>query len=188
MAILRMNEVDLAGKRVLIREDFNVPLKDGKVAASQRLQAALPTIRQACAAGARVLLMSHLGRPTEGEFKESESLAPVATWLSQTLGRPVRLVRDYLHGEIIAVDVGEVVLLENCRFNVGEAHDDLLPAAGRNGELVVQRCLGAGARWVDGGRAVHDVIVDPVLRIRRSARHVVEALGVGLVVTEQRLG
>lgn len=124
MAILRMNEVELAGKRVLIREDFNVPLKDGKVAASQRLQAALPTIRQACAAGARVLLMSHLGRPTEGEFKASESLAPVAAWLSDALGRPVPLIQDYLQGETIDIDAGEVVLLENCRFNVGEARDD----------------------------------------------------------------
>ncbi|HET8942971.1 MAG TPA: phosphoglycerate kinase [Rudaea sp.] len=124
MSILRMSDVDLADKRVLIREDFNVPLKDGKVAASQRLHAALPTIRQACAAGARVLLMSHLGRPSEGQFKASESLAPVAEWLSQALGQPVPLVRNYLDGETIDVDPGKVVLLENCRFNVGEAHDD----------------------------------------------------------------
>ncbi len=124
MPILRMNDVDLAGKRVLIREDFNVPLKDGKVAASQRLQAAMPTIKKACDAGARVLLMSHLGRPTEGEFKTSESLAPVAAWLSHALGRPLRLVRDYVHGETIDIDPGEAVLLENCRFNVGEARDD----------------------------------------------------------------
>ncbi|MEO8803852.1 MAG: phosphoglycerate kinase [Rudaea sp.] len=124
MAILRMSDVDLAGKRVLIREDFNVPLKDGKVAASQRLRAALPTIKQACEAGARVLLMSHLGRPTEGEFKPADSLAPVAEWLSQALGRPIRLVRDYLQGETIDINAGDAVLLENCRFNVGEVHDD----------------------------------------------------------------
>src|SRR6185437_16091437 len=99
MAILRMTDLDLAGKRVLIREDLNVPLKDGKVAASQRLEAALPTIKLARDAGARVMLMSHLGRP-------------------------VRLLRDYLGGETLDVAPGEVVLLENCRFNVGEEKDD----------------------------------------------------------------
>ena len=124
MSILRMTHLDLAGKRVLIREDLNVPLKDGKVAASQRLEAALPTIRLARDAGARVLLMSHLGRPKEGHFQESESLAPVAAWLGQRLGKPVRLLRDYLGGETLDVAPGEVVLLENCRFNVGEEKDD----------------------------------------------------------------
>src|SRR6185503_16714766 len=91
MSILRMADLDLAGKRVLIREDLNVPLKEGKVAASQRLEAALPTIKLARDAGARVMLMSHLGRPQEGHFQESESLAPVAAWLGQRLGKPVRL-------------------------------------------------------------------------------------------------
>jgi len=124
MAILRMTSLDLAGKRVLIREDLNVPLKDGKVAASQRLEAALPTIKLARDAGARVLVMSHLGRPKEGHFSEHESLAPVAAWLGNALGKPVRLVRDYLGGETVDVDPGEVVLLENCRFNVGEEKDD----------------------------------------------------------------
>ncbi|MFT3792834.1 MAG: phosphoglycerate kinase [Rudaea sp.] len=124
MSILRMTSLDLKGKRVLIREDLNVPLKDGKVAASQRLEAALPTIKLARDAGARVMVISHLGRPKEGHFNEAESLAPVAVWLGNALGKPVRLLRDYLGGEAIDVDPGEVVLLENCRFNVGEEKDD----------------------------------------------------------------
>ena len=124
MAILRMTSLDLKGKRVLIREDLNVPLKDGKIAASQRLEAALPTIKLARDAGARVMVMSHLGRPKEGHFNEHESLAPVAAWLGQALGNPVRLLRDYLNGETVDVAPGEVVLLENCRFNVGEEKDD----------------------------------------------------------------
>jgi phosphoglycerate kinase len=124
MPIVRMTNLDLRGKRVLIREDLNVPLKDGKVAASQRLEAALPTIKLARDAGARVLLMSHLGRPKEGHFSESESLAPIAHWLGNALGKPVPLLRKYLDGETIDVGPGEVVLLENCRFNVGEEKDD----------------------------------------------------------------
>ena len=114
MPIVRMTNLDLRGKRVLIREDLNVPLKDGKVAASQRLEAALPTIKHARDAGASVLVMSHLGRPKEGVFEESESLRPVADWLGSALGKPVRLVRDYLDG--VEVAAGEVVLLENCRM------------------------------------------------------------------------
>jgi phosphoglycerate kinase len=124
MSIVRMTDLDLAGKRVLIREDLNVPLKDSRVAASQRLEAALPTIKLARAAGARVMLMSHLGRPKEGVFNESESLKPVAEWLGAALGKPVPLLRNYLDGETIDVDSGDVVLLENCRFNVGEERDD----------------------------------------------------------------
>src|SRR5215471_6864341 len=115
MPILRMTDLDLAGKRVLIREDLNVPLKDGKVAASQRLEAALPTIKMAREAGAKVMVMSHLGRPKEGVFEKSESLQPVADWLARALGTTVRLVRDYLGG--VEVAAGEVVLLENCRMN-----------------------------------------------------------------------
>ena len=122
MPIVRMTNLDLRGKRVLIREDLNVPLKDGKVAASQRLEAALPTIRRARDAGASVRVMSHLGRPKEGVFEESESLRPVADWLGNALGKPVRLVRDYLDG--VEVAPGEVVLLENCRMNAGEGKDD----------------------------------------------------------------
>ena len=122
MAIVRMTNLDLRGKRVLIREDLNVPLKDGKVAAGQRLEAALPTIKLARDAGASVMIMSHLGRPKEGLFEESESLRPVADWLGSALGKPVRLVRDYLDG--VTVAPGEIVLLENCRMNVGEGKDD----------------------------------------------------------------
>ena len=124
MAIVRMTQLDLSGKRVLIREDLNVPIKDGKITAAQRLEAALPTIKLACDAKARVLLMSHRGRPKEGQFQESESLAPVAEWLSGALGQRVPLVRDYLGGETIDVEPGHAVLLENCRFNVGEEKDD----------------------------------------------------------------
>ena len=121
MSIVRMTDLDLAGKRVLIREDLNVPLKDGKVAAAQRLQAALPTLKLARDAGAKVMVLSHLGRPKEGVFEESESLKPVADWLSHTLGKSVRLARDYLNG--VDVAPGEVVLLENCRMNAGEGKD-----------------------------------------------------------------
>jgi phosphoglycerate kinase len=122
MAVLRMTDLDLAGKRVLIREDLNVPVKDGRISSTQRLDAALPTIRRARDAGARVLLMSHLGRPKEGQWDAASSLQPVADWLAQALGAPVRLAREYLDG--VEVAAGEVVLLENCRMNVGEEKDD----------------------------------------------------------------
>ncbi|GAB3283038.1 phosphoglycerate kinase [Parahaliea aestuarii] len=117
-----MSELDLSGKRVLIREDLNVPLKDGKVASDARIRAALPTIQAAVAAGAKVLLMSHLGRPTEGEFDNAFSLAPVAAHLSGLLGQPVSLVNDWREGVELAQ--GEVALLENVRFNPGEKKDD----------------------------------------------------------------
>jgi phosphoglycerate kinase len=122
MSFLRMTDLDLRGKRVLIREDLNVPLQDGHITSTQRLQAALPTLRAARDAGAHVLVLSHLGRPREGVFEAGESLAPVATWLSQALGQPVRLERDYLDG--VAVAPGAIALLENCRMNPGEASDD----------------------------------------------------------------
>jgi phosphoglycerate kinase len=127
MKFLRMTDLDLAGRRVLIREDLNVPIEDGRITSTQRLDAALPTLRAALAAGATVLVMSHLGRPKEGVFDAAESLAPVAAWLSQALGRDVPLVRDYLDG--VAVAPGGIVLLENCRMNVGEAKDDPALAA-----------------------------------------------------------
>lgn len=122
MAFIRMSDLDLSGKRVLIREDLNVPIEDGRITSTQRLDAALPTIRAARDAGAAVLVMSHLGRPKEGEFDEGQSLRPVADWLSDQLGTKIRLERDYLDG--VAVAPGEVVLLENCRMNVGEKKDD----------------------------------------------------------------
>ncbi|MBO1923262.1 phosphoglycerate kinase [Thiomicrorhabdus sp. 6S3-12] len=118
MSVIKMSDLDLAGKRVLIREDLNVPVKDGKVTSDARIRASLPTIKMAADAGAKVMLMSHLGRPTEGEYDEAASLAPVAANLSEKLGKEVRLVKDYLDG--VEVADGEVVLLENVRFNVGE--------------------------------------------------------------------
>lgn len=123
MNVRKMTDLDLSGKRVLIREDLNVPVKHGKVTSDARLRAALPSIQAALDGGARVLLMSHLGRPTEGEPAEEFSLAPVAEHLGELLGRPVRLVKEYLEGEVASED-GEVVLLENVRFNRGEKKDD----------------------------------------------------------------
>jgi phosphoglycerate kinase len=123
MKMHKMTSLDLSGQRVLIREDLNVPVKHGKVTSDARLRAALPTIQAALDAGARVMLMSHLGRPTEGQPDVEFSLAPVAEHLGKLLGRPVRLVADYLGGEVTVAD-GEVVLLENVRFNAGEKKDD----------------------------------------------------------------
>ena len=120
--VIRMQDVDLASKRVLIREDLNVPIKDGQITSDARVRAALPTIQLALKAGASVMVMSHLGRPEEGKPTDELSLAPVATRLSQLLGRPVPLVKDWLSG--VTVAPGSVVLLENVRFNVGEKKDD----------------------------------------------------------------
>jgi phosphoglycerate kinase len=120
-AILRMTDLDLAGKRVLIREDLNVPIQDGVVTSDARIRAALPTIRLALERGGRVMLMSHLGRPREGEFDPALSLEPVALRLSELLGRKVPLVRDWLDG--VTAGPGEAVLLENVRFNKGEKKD-----------------------------------------------------------------
>jgi phosphoglycerate kinase len=122
VAIIRMQDLDLAGKRVLIREDLNVPVKDGAVTSDARIRASVPTIRAALDAGAAVMVMSHLGRPTEGEFDESASLAPVAVRLGELLGREVPVVRDWLDG--VDVQPGELVLCENVRFNAGEKKDD----------------------------------------------------------------
>jgi phosphoglycerate kinase len=121
MSVIKMTDLDLNGKRVLIRQDLNVPVKDGKVTSDARIRASLPTVQKALEGGARVMLMSHLGRPTEGEFSEADSLAPVAAHMGSLLGRDVRLVRDYLDGVDLAD--GEVVLLENVRFNKGEKKD-----------------------------------------------------------------
>ena len=118
MNFQRMADLDLSGKRVLIREDLNVPVKNGKITSDARLRAALPTIKQALQQGAAVIVCSHLGRPVEGEPKPEQSLAPVAAYLSDALGQPVTLQTNYLDG--VAVEAGQVVLLENVRFNQGE--------------------------------------------------------------------
>jgi phosphoglycerate kinase len=118
MSIQRMVDLDLSGKRVLIRQDLNVPVKNGIVTSDIRIQASVPTIEKALAAGAAVMLLSHLGRPVEGQYDEASSLKPVAERLSALLGKPVRLEKDWLNGIVIAP--GEVVLCENVRFNVGE--------------------------------------------------------------------
>jgi len=123
MSILRMSDLDLAGKRVLVREDLNVPIDDsGRITSELRIEAALPTLRRALDQGAAVMVMSHLGRPKEGEWSATDSLAPVATRLGELLGCEVPLVRDYLDG--VEVRPGQLVLLENCRMNVGEKADD----------------------------------------------------------------
>ncbi len=122
MAIVRMSDLDLRDKRVLIREDLNVPIKDGKITSEQRIKAALPTIKLALSKGAAVMVTSHLGRPKEGIWSAEDSLAPVAARLSELLGQTVLLKKDWLDG--VEVNPGEIVLLENCRMNVGEAADD----------------------------------------------------------------
>ena len=122
MPVLRMSDLDLRGKRVFMRVDFNVPVQDGEITDDTRIQATVPGIRHALSQGARLMLVSHLGRPKEGEFSEKESLSPVARRLSKVLGEDVPLKRDWLKG--VAVEPGRVVLLENCRFNKGEKKDD----------------------------------------------------------------
>lgn len=125
MSVIKMTDLDLAGKRVLIREDLNVPIKDAKVASDARIRAALPTIKLALEKGAKVMVMSHLGRPTEGQYDDAFSLQPVADYLNEQLSQPVRLVKDYLDG--VDVSEGEVVVFENVRFNQGEkANDEVL--------------------------------------------------------------
>jgi phosphoglycerate kinase len=120
MTVLKMTDLDLQGKRVLIREDLNVPVKDGAVKSDARILASLPTIKLALEKGAAVLVCSHLGRPEEGVYSEEDSLKPVADYLSKALGRDVPLVKDYLDGVQVQVQAGELVLLENVRFNKGE--------------------------------------------------------------------
>ncbi len=123
MNVLKMSELELSGKRVLIREDLNVPIKAGKVSSDARIRACLATIEMALSCGAKVMLMSHLGRPSEGEYDQQYSLAPVAEHLSGLLNRPVPLIKDWLDTDIKLAD-GELVLLENVRFNLGEKSDD----------------------------------------------------------------
>lgn len=122
MTILSMDSLDLAGKRLLIRQDLNVPVENGKVSSDKRIRASLPTVERALQAGAKVMIMSHLGRPKEGQYDDSQSMAPVAEHMSTLLNKKVRLERDWLEG--IALDAGEVVMCENVRFNVGEKSND----------------------------------------------------------------
>lgn len=125
MNLIKMSDIDLRGKRVLIREDLNVPIKDGIITSDQRLQAALPTLRSALSAGAAVIVLSHLGRPEEGKADSRFSLQPVADYLTTHLDYPVHFVTDYLDG--VQVKPGELVICENVRFNSGEkANDDTL--------------------------------------------------------------
>ena len=119
MNVIKMTDLDLRGKRVLVRADLNVPVKDGRVTSDARISASMPTFRHALDQGARVMVVSHLGRPTEGEYSEENSLRPVAEDLSAKLGRPVRLIRDWVEGGFEVAE-GELVLLENVRFNRGE--------------------------------------------------------------------
>lgn len=122
LAVIKMTDLDLAGKRVLIREDLNVPIKDGQVSSDARIRAALPTIQHALQAGAKVIVMSHLGRPTEGQFEQQYSMQPVADYMAELLGCEVPLVSDWQDGVELAN--GKLALLENVRFNPGEKKDD----------------------------------------------------------------
>jgi phosphoglycerate kinase len=146
MTVKLMTELELTGKRLLIREDLNVPIKDGKVTSDARIRAALPTIHLALEAGAKVILMSHLGRPTEGQFEEIYSLKPVADHLAQLLGKPVRLESAWDNGLTLAD--GDVVLLENVRFNPGENKDDdaLAKAYARLCDIFVMDAFGTAHR------------------------------------------
>ena len=119
MSVIKMTDLDLKGKRVLIRADLNVPVKDGKVTSDARITASMATINHALKAGAKVMVTSHLGRPEEGIYSEENSLKPVADVISAKLGKPVRLIKDWVNGGF-EVAAGELVLLENCRFNKGE--------------------------------------------------------------------
>ncbi|MBU1396926.1 MAG: phosphoglycerate kinase [Gammaproteobacteria bacterium] len=119
MAFIRVTDLDLAGKRVFIRADMNVPVKDGKVTSDARITASMRTIEHCLNAGAKVMVTSHLGRPTEGEFKEADSLKPVVDVIAQKMGKNIRLIREWVNGGFEVAD-GELVVLENCRVNPGE--------------------------------------------------------------------
>jgi phosphoglycerate kinase len=122
MSVLRLVDLDVAGKRLLIRQDLNVPVENGRVTSDQRIVASIPTLKLALKKGAAVMVTSHLGRPKEGQWSEEDSLAPVARRLSELMGLDVPLVRDWVDG--VEVAPGQLVLLENCRMNVGEGKDD----------------------------------------------------------------
>ncbi len=146
MAIIKMTDLQLKGKRVLIREDLNVPIKDGKITSDIRVQASLPTIRHAMEAGAKTMLMSHLGRPKEGVYDPEASMAPVAEHLQKLLGKPVKLVRNWLDG--VDMQEGEVVLCENVRFNAGEGknNDDLAKKMAAICDIYVMDAFGTAHR------------------------------------------
>ena len=164
MAVIKMTDLDLKGKRVLLREDLNVPLKEGRITSDKRIRAALPSIRMAMEAGARVLIVSHLGRPVEGEFDEALSLAPVAAHLSRELGRDVRLVKDYIDG--VDVAEGDCVLCENVRFLKGEKKNT--EELGRRLAALSNRkfCTkyGISTSFVRKGREARDESLRKVLR------------------------
>jgi phosphoglycerate kinase len=124
MSVIKMTDLDLAGKRVLIRQDLNVPIKDGKVTSDKRILASLPTIEHCMKAGAKVMVMSHLGRPTEGEYNEEFSMIPVGDHMAALLGRDVEMVKDWVEKGVGPMNDGDLVLLENVRFNVGEKKND----------------------------------------------------------------
>ena len=146
MSVLRMSDLDLNGKRVLIREDLNVPFKDGQITSDVRIQAALPTIKLAIEKGAKVMVMSHRGRPTEGELTDADSMAPIATYLAGLLDTSVRLASDYLNG--VDVAEGEVVVFENVRCNIGEKKntDDLAKAYAALCDVFVMDAFGTAHR------------------------------------------
>lgn len=146
MNVLAMTDLDLAGKRVLIRQDLNVPVKEGKVTSDARIRASLPTIEHARKAGAKVILMSHLGRPTEGEYAEEFSMQPVANHIGELLGASVPVVNDWQGG--IELNAGDVVLLENVRFNPGEKKDaeDLAKAYAALCDIFVMDAFGTAHR------------------------------------------
>jgi phosphoglycerate kinase len=146
MPILKMSDVHLAGKRVFIRADLNVPIHDGQIGDDTRIRASIPAIEQALKAGAAVMVTSHLGRPEEGVYSEENSLAPVAKRLSELLGRPVELKRDWLNG--VDVKPGQVVLLENCRFNKGEKKnsDELAQKLAKLCDVYVNDAFGTAHR------------------------------------------
>jgi len=146
MSVLRMSDLDLQNKRVLIREDLNVPIKDGVITSDIRIRSSLPTIEFALQKGAKVMVMSHRGRPTEGEFSQQDSMQPVVEHLKTLLDVPVRLVDDYLNG--VSVEQGEVVVFENVRFNVGEKknHETLAKSYAALCDVFVMDAFGTAHR------------------------------------------
>jgi phosphoglycerate kinase len=147
MAVIKMTDLNLQGKRVLIRADLNVPVSNGKVTSDARISASMATINFALKAGAKVMVTSHLGRPEEGVYSEENSLQPVVDVISAKLNRPVRLIKNWLDGEF-AVAAGELVVLENCRFNVGEKknNDDLSQKYAKLCDVFVMDAFGTAHR------------------------------------------